>query len=143
MTKYGHSDSSTDSINEKLIEETKHWPSNYFTVLSLYQSVLDKYNNGIFQKNILDDLRLSLELLKKKSNEKLLENQLSVLREYIQNKNISIKLGNMFQMLVEYYSRYNNTYVKYNDDLLSRRDMFKNKLPLDNKLLIMRTMCYD
>lgn len=126
VTRYGHLDSSTDSINEKLIEETKHWLNDYPKVLSLYQSALDKYNNGIFQRNILDDLRLSLELLLKKilSNEKSLENQLSALGEYIQNKNGSKELGNMFQKLVEYYSKYNNTYVKHNDNIIEEEVEF-------------------
>lgn len=126
VTRYGHLNSSIDTINELLIDETKHWLNTYPNVLSLYQSALDKYNNGIFQRNLLDDLRLSLELLLKNilSNEKSLENQLSVLGEYSQNKGGSKELGNMFQKLVEYYSKYNNTYVKHNDNIIEEEVEF-------------------
>ena len=58
------------------------------------------------------------------SNEKSLENQLSALGEYIQNKNGSKELGNMFQKLVEYYSKYNNTYVKHNDNIIEEEVEF-------------------
>lgn len=58
------------------------------------------------------------------SNEKSLENQLSALGEYIQNKGGSKELGNMFQKLVEYYSKYNNTYVKHNDNIIEEEVEF-------------------
>ena len=41
VTLYGHLNSSIDTINELLIDETKHWLNTYPNVLSLYQSALD------------------------------------------------------------------------------------------------------
>ena len=51
-------DIETDSINEPLIIETKHWLSDYPESLRIYDDALNKFNNKIFQRNVLDDLRL-------------------------------------------------------------------------------------
>ena len=73
-----------------------------------------------FQRNLLDDLRLSLELLLKSiiGNNKSLENQLGDIGTFIQSKNGSKELNNMFVKLIDYYSKYNNTYVKHDDAVI-------------------------
>lgn len=126
ITRYGHLNPDINIVNEVLIDETRHWLNDYSKVLALYQSALDKYNNGIFERNILDDLRLALEMLLKDilRNEKSLENQLSALGSFIQEKGGSKELGNMFQKLVEYYSKYQNTYVKHNDQVIEEEVEF-------------------
>ena len=118
--------SDTNVVNEVLIDETRHWLNNHNRVLSLYQSAIDKYNNGLFERNVLDDIRLSLELLLKDilKNEKSLENQLSSLGSFIQEKGGSKELGNMFQKLIENYSKYQNTYVKHNDRVIEEEVEF-------------------
>ena len=126
ITRYGHLNPDINIVNEVLIDETRHWLNDYSKVLALYQSALDKYNNGIFERNILDDLRLALEMLLKDilRNEKSLENQLPALGSFIQEKGGSKELGNMFQKLVEYYSKYQNTYVKHNDQVIEEEVEF-------------------
>lgn len=103
VTRYGHLNTELDSINEILIDETRHWLNDYPDSLKQYQSALDKFKGDIFERNLLDDLRLSLELLLKQifKNDKSLENQLSDLGNFINSKNGSKELGNMFQKLVE------------------------------------------
>ncbi len=65
MSRYGHFSAGEESgeINETLIEETRHWLDSYLDVLTLYNDALRKYENRISHRNLLDDLRLSLELL--------------------------------------------------------------------------------
>lgn len=72
---------SASEINESLIEETRHWLENYPGSLKLYQEALTKFEGELFTRNLLDDLRLSLELLLKAvlKNDKSLENQTAVL----------------------------------------------------------------
>lgn len=65
VTRYGHLNTELDSVNEILIDETKHWLNDYPDSLKQYQSALDKFKGNIFERNLLDDLRLSLELLMK------------------------------------------------------------------------------
>ena len=126
MTRYGHLNTDSDVINEMLIDETKHWLHDYSDSLKLYQAAHDKFNNSIFERNLLDDLRLSLELLIRKilNNEKSLENQLSGIGLFIQDKGGSKELSNMFQKLVEYFSKYQNTYIKHEDKVIEEEIAF-------------------
>jgi hypothetical protein len=66
-------------LNETLTEETRHWLDGFPNSLELYVQAIHKYRHSIFSRNLLDDLRLSLELLLKSvfKNDKSLENQLS------------------------------------------------------------------
>lgn len=122
ITRYGQlgNGQGTNEVNEALIEETKHWLQTYPDSLKLYQEALSKFDNQVFQRNLLDDLRLSLELLLKSiiGNNKSLENQLGDIGTFIQSKNGSKELNNMFVKLIDYYSKYNNTYVKHDDAVI-------------------------
>jgi len=108
-----------EEINESLIEETQHWLSEYPDALKLYNDCLEKHSNGIHQRNLLDDLRLALETLLKSvlNNGKSLENQIADLGKYINERNGSKELNNMFLKLIDYFSKYQNTYVKHNDNV--------------------------
>lgn len=126
ITRFGHLNTESDSVNEILIDETKHWLHGYSDSLKVYESALEKFKNGIFERNLLDDLRLSLELLVKKilNNGKSLENQLSDLGAFITKNNGSKELGNMFQKLVEYFTKYQNSYVKHDDKVIEEEIEF-------------------
>ena len=60
---------------------------------------------------------MSLELLLKDifSNQKSLENQLSDIGSCISTSGGSKEFSNMFRTLVDYYSKYQNTFIKHND----------------------------
>ncbi|MCL4457474.1 MAG: hypothetical protein M1147_09630 [Nitrospirae bacterium] len=122
ITRYGHFGSAgqSEDINEALIEETKHWLSDYPESLKLYQEALTKFESKLFQRNLLDDLRLSLEKLLQEilGNNKSLENQLSEIGGFIKERKGSKELNNMFVKLIDYYSKYNNTYVKHDDAVI-------------------------
>jgi hypothetical protein len=108
-----------NAINESLIEETKHWLEEYPDVLKIYNEALEKWANNIHQRNLLDDIRLSVELLLKGilGNQKSMENQQKELGDFISEKGASKELNNMFLKLVDYFGKYNNTYVKHNDNV--------------------------
>ncbi len=116
-TKYSYlaSYKSTSEINETLIEETRHWLDGYPESLKLYNDALAKYETGIFHRNLLDDLRLSLERLLRVvfDNNKSLENQIKFVGSHIKKSGGSKELANMFVKLVEYYTNYQNSYVKH------------------------------
>jgi hypothetical protein len=71
----------------------------------------------MFTRNMLDDLRLSLEELLRQllNNTKSLENQIPLVGRYIKDREGSSELANMFEKLIDYYSKYQNTYVKHDD----------------------------
>ena len=128
VTRYSHLDprDTPSEVNEILIEETKHWLEDYPESLSLYSQALDKYEHGAFQRNLLDDLRLSLETLLRDlfKNGKSLENQIQFIGSHIKSNGGSPELTNMFLKLIDYYAKYNNSYVKHNDAVIEEEIEF-------------------
>jgi hypothetical protein len=90
ITRYGHlADESLGSeLDAVLIQRTQHWLAPFPDVLALYDHGVQKHANGIFLRNVLDDLRLALELLLKSIfvNEKSLENQVPLLGDFIKKR---------------------------------------------------------
>ena len=70
-----------------------------------------------FYRNIIDELRLSLELLfqEKFNNKKSLENQASQIGNFLKENNVSIFISNMYIKLIDFYTKYNNDNAKHGD----------------------------
>lgn len=111
----------SEHVSESLITETRHWLSSYPEVKKLIDSALEKHSKGIYQRNSLDDLRLALEILLKNilSNSKSLEHQTKPLGEYIKQRGTSAEFRNMFERLLDYYTKYQNTYIKHDDKVVA------------------------
>lgn len=111
----------TTVIDTEIVKETQHWLSKFPDALKAYNSGIDKYSKKIYERNLLDDMRLALELLLKSvlSNDKSLENQLFEIGKFLKDKGLSIEFTNMFNKLLDYYSKYHNKYVKHNDKVIS------------------------
>ena len=119
VSRYSHlaPDDAPSEVNETLIEETRHWLEDYPEALSLYSQALEKYHHGAFYRNLLDDLRLALEKLLRQlfTNNKSLENQIRNVGQFINEKGGSSQLSNMFVKLLDYYTKYHNSYIKHDD----------------------------
>ena len=122
MTRYGHlaQESLGAQVNEDLIEQTQHWLGPFPDVLMVFNKALQKYEGQVYVRNLLDDLRLSLEKLLQSllGNSRSLENQLAALGGFVKERGGSPELSNMFVKLVDYYSKYQNTYVKHDDAVI-------------------------
>ena len=108
----------TDTLSKsELIVKTKHWLAGCPEALKQYNSALKKYESGIFERNTLDDMGLSFELLTKDllNNGKSLESQLSELGTLLKNKGASEELRNMIIKIIDYYTKFQNNHVKHND----------------------------
>lgn len=119
ITRYGSLVKNECTYDIILAEETKHWMANYPRALKAYKTALEKRDNKIYERNLLDDLRLSMELLLKDifKNDKSLENQLSCIGNFVNKNNCSKELSNMFRLLIDYFSKYQNNHVKHNDKI--------------------------
>ena len=108
-------------LNTELVVKTKHWLQNHQDSLNQYTSALTKYEGQIFERNTLDDMRLSFELLVKDllGNNKSLENQISELGGMLKNTDASVELRNMVQQVIKYYTDFQNNHVKHNDKVNS------------------------
>ena len=102
-----------------LIEETRHWLSTYPDALRLFEDARLKYDARVFQRNLIDDLRVSLEVLLKAilGNGRSLENQLSEIGKRLKEKGASPQFRNMFASLLDYYAKFHNDHVKHDDKL--------------------------
>ena len=108
-----------NDVNQLYIQEIKFLLAPYQDSLKLYASAIEKHSKNIYTRNVLDDLRLSLEILLKEilGNSKSLENQRSHLGTYQKERGATNEVTNMFQKLVDYYTKYQNNYIKHNDDV--------------------------
>ena len=115
-SRYG--DLAGEKISEtELIQKTKHWLANYPAALKEYESALSKYEGGIFERNTLDDMRLSFELLVKDlmGNNKSLENQIGDIGTMLKKAGASAELRNMVPQVIKYYTDFQNNHVKHTD----------------------------
>lgn len=112
--KYGALAPSSITSSE-LVSQTSHWLSNYPEALAQYQSALEKYARGIYERNVLDDMRLSFELLLQVllNNKKSLENQISELGNKLKTAGVSTEFRNMIMKIIDYYRIYQNDHVKH------------------------------
>jgi hypothetical protein len=128
LTRYGHLDAEDLSadVNEELIEQTRHWLGTFPEILELFNQALAKYTTKVFTRNLLDDLRLSLEKLVQSivGNSKSLENQLSFVGLFVKSRGGSSELSNMFVKLIDYYCKYQNTYIKHDDAVIEEEVEF-------------------
>ena len=105
--------------NSGLIVKTKHWLGKHPASLKQYQSSLTKFESGIFKRNVLDDMRLALELLLKDilHNDKSLENQHQLLGHLLQTNSISPEIRNLIISVLKYYEDFQNHNVKHNEQI--------------------------
>jgi hypothetical protein len=82
-----------------------------------YQSAIDKLKEGRMERNLLDDLRLTYELLLKGilSNDKPLEKQSSDLGSFLKSSGISTECRNMIITLTDYFAKHQNANVKHSE----------------------------
>jgi hypothetical protein len=128
MTRYGHLDIEKlgAEVNEDLVNQTRHWLGTFPDVLEVFNQALQKYATGVFVRNLLDDLRLALEKLVQTlvGNSKSLENQLPAVGAFVKERGGSPELSNMFGKLIDYYCKYQNTYVKHDDAVIEEEVEF-------------------
>jgi hypothetical protein len=128
MARYGHMDTEGlgAEVNEDLVEQTRNWLGSFPDVLAVFNQALQKYSASMFVRNLLDDLRLALEKLVQTllGNSKSLENQLAALGAFVKERGGSPEVSNMFVKLVDYYCKYQNTYVKHDDAVVEEEVEF-------------------
>lgn len=108
---------SLEEVDIELVTETKSWLARYPDVLVVYESALQKYQMGQFERNVLDDMRLALELLVKNmlGSKRSLEKLVGELGNYLEKKGISVELRNLFVQIINLYTRFQNENVKHNN----------------------------
>jgi len=104
-------------FDRNLIEDILDWLSEYPKSYEAFKNALLKIGKKGEERDIVDNLRLSLELLLKDilHNKKSLENQKNELGKYLEIKNVRVELSNLFWTVLDYYSKYQNNCAKHNN----------------------------
>lgn len=119
IERYGD-DLPIDDVEEvELITETKTWLSSYPDAKKQYDSAIDKYRKGIYNRNVIDDMRLSLESLVKDitGSKKTLEHQKENIGKLLGASLISSDIASMYVTLLSQYTNYQNNNVKHHDSV--------------------------
>ena len=104
-------------LDEGVVNDVLDWLSDYPESCKSFESALKKYQEHKYERNLIDDLRLSLELLLKRilKNKKSLDNQKETLGKYLKEKSTPTEIREMFTRLATCYVDYQNEYAKHND----------------------------
>lgn len=102
-------------LDKALVNDVLEWLEKYPESRKMFVSALEKYQNKGDTRNILDDIRLSLELLvqEKFNNKKSLENNISNIGTLMESKGINKEIANMYVKYLEIYTKYQNNCVKH------------------------------
>lgn len=105
-----------DFFDEKLVFDSLLWLDKYAKVKEHFSKAIKTEKIITNLRSIIDELRLSLELLFKELflNDKSLENQKSELGKYLESNNISIEIRNIYIKMFDFYTAYNNEHAKHN-----------------------------
>jgi len=104
-------------LDEGVVNDVLDWLSDYPESCKSFESALKKYQEHKYERNLIDDLRLSLELLLKRilKDKKSLDNQKETLGKYLKEKSTPTEIREMFTRLATCYVDYQNEYAKHND----------------------------
>ena len=130
IERYGDDLPVEDEEEVALITETKTWLSSYQDAKKQYDSAIDKYRKGIYDRNVIDDMRLSLESLVRDitGSSKTLEHQKDNIGRLIGNSGISSDIAAMYMTLFSQYTNYQNDNVKHHDSVNSDEVKFMVEL---------------
>ena len=121
FTRFGHLrvNKEVRELDVPLVDETRHWLDGHPVALAPFDAAKLKYDAGVFKRNLVDDLRLALELLLKEvlGNGRSLENQIPAIGAALKAQGGSATFTNMCVKLLEYYCQYQNEHVKHDDAL--------------------------
>ncbi len=101
----------TEKFN-KLLKKLKDYPE----VKKLLKSAHNNLDNPELNRNALDNCRLALELVLKSlfKNDKSLENQIPHLGQFLEEREITVEIRNMYSILLKSYAKFQNENIKHN-----------------------------
>ena len=100
------------------VGDVLNWLSDYPQSNEQYDKSLQMVVGQSDARDVIDNLRLALELFFKEyfENNKSLDNQIPLIGKLLQNKGISDEISNMYQRLLDCYNKYNNNHTKHGND---------------------------
>ena len=109
-------------IAEQILEtvnQVKNWLDGYPEAKKYYEDALEKMSCKMYKRNLLDDLRCSLEALVKDilQSKSSVENLKSDLGKFLDKSNINVQVKNLYISTVfDFFTKYQNENVKHNSN---------------------------
>ncbi|KZS39506.1 hypothetical protein AWE51_25740 [Aquimarina aggregata] len=112
-------------LQQDLVSETFYWINEFPKVKNRFERAVELYQKDDDQRDCLDNLRLTLELLIKSilNNNKSLENQLGEIGKYQKELGISSEIRNTFTKLIDYFNNYQNNKVKHDNEINNKHEV--------------------
>lgn len=106
-------------LDEKLVDDNLKWLVDYPKAYSAFTNALKDFEDKTKLREVVDNLRLSLELFLKEflENNKSLENQQAEIGKFLKSKATSPEIGNLYWTLIDSYSKYQNANAKHNNSV--------------------------
>lgn len=104
-------------LDAALVSEPLEWLKDYPTAHKTYVTALKQYSDGIYIRDVADNLRKALETFLQEflKNEKNLETNKSEICKYLGEQGVDAGIAGLFQPLINAYKNINDRIAKHND----------------------------
>ena len=109
-------------LDDALISEPLEWLKDYPNTYKTYVVALKQYSEGIYIRDVADNLRKTLESFLQEflSNTKNLESNRNEICKYLGNQGVDPGITGLFQPLINSYKNINDRIAKHNDAVDSK-----------------------
>ena len=106
-------------FDDALVSEPMEWLSNYPKAHKTYCNALKQYSEGIYIRDVADNLRKALEefLQEFLGNEKNLESNKDEICKYLGIQGVDPGISGLYQPLINSYKKINDRIAKHNDKI--------------------------
>lgn len=106
-------------LDEKLVNDNLDWLRDYPKTYESFKGALLLVNEENKERHVIDNLRLALEMLLKDilGNNKSIENQKAELGKFLKDNKTAPEISNLLWQVLDYYSKYQNNYVKHDNNI--------------------------
>lgn len=104
-------------LDDALVSEPLEWLSEYPNARKTFVIALKQYSEGIYIRDVADNLRKALEAFLQEflENDKNLENNKNEICRYLGSQGVDAGISGLFQPLINAYKNINDRIVKHND----------------------------
>ncbi len=107
----------TQEFDKALVSEPLEWLKEYPAAHKTYVTALKQYSDGIYIRDVADNLRKALEAFLQEflGNEKNLETNKNEICKYLGEQGVDAGIAGLFQPLINAYKSINDRIAKHND----------------------------
>ena len=111
-----------DELDKSLVSEPLEWLSSYPEARKTYVIALKQYSDGIYIRDVADNLRKALETFLQEflGNKKNLESNKVEICKYLSSQSVDADIAGLFHPLINAYKNINDRIAKHNDQVDSK-----------------------